>query len=64
MPDFKGPAEDYCRYCSDETGSLKEQDVVKQGIAEWLKSWAPGVNDQQALKRAESYMKSMPAWAD
>jgi hypothetical protein len=64
MPDFKGPAENFCRYCTDESGKLKPKETVKQGIAEWFKSWQPGIDDQKALNRAELYMKSMPAWAD
>ncbi len=64
MDDFKGPAEDYCKYCTDESGKLKPMDEVKQGIAGWFKGWQPNIDDQTAAKRAESYMKSMPAWAE
>lgn len=63
MPDFKGPAENYCKHCTDESGKLKPRDVVKQGIAEWFKGWQPDLDDQKALNRAEFFMKSMPAWA-
>ena len=64
VPDFKGPAEDYCKYCTDESGKLKSKEVIQQGIAEWLKSWQPGLDDKKAQKRAEYFMKSMPAWAE
>jgi len=64
MPDFKGPAENYCKYCTDEKGKLKPQAEVKQGIAEWFKSWQPGLEDQVALKRADLFMQAMPAWAE
>ena len=64
MPDFKGAAENYCKYCTDESGKLKEKGIVRQGIAEWLKGWQPGIDDNQALDRADLYMKSMPAWAE
>jgi len=64
MPDFKGPAENYCKYCTEESGELKSRDVIKQGIAEWMKSWQSGIDDNKALNRAEFYMKSMPAWAE
>ena len=64
VPDFKGPAENYCKYCTDEQGNLKPRDTVRQGIAEWLKSWQPNLDDATALTRAESFMKAMPAWAD
>lgn len=62
MPDFKGPAENYCRFCTDEQGNLKSREEVKQGIAQWLKMWQPGINDDIASKRASDYMKAMPAW--
>ena len=63
MPDFKGPAEDYCKYCTDESGNLKSRDTIQKGVADWFKSWQPGLDDQKALARAANYMKSMPAWA-
>jgi hypothetical protein len=63
MPDFKGPAENYCKYCTDDSGNLKPRDEIKQGIAQWFKGWQPGVDDAVALDRAEYYMQSMPAWA-
>ncbi len=62
--EFKGPSDIYCRYCSDEAGKLKPRDVVKKGIAGWLKSWAPDIDDQTAMVRAEHFMKAMPAWAE
>ena len=64
MPDFKGPAENYCKYCTDESGNLKPRDQIQQGIAQWFKSWQPGLDDGTAMKRAEFFMKAMPAWAD
>jgi len=63
VPDFKGPAENYCKYCTDKAGNLKSKDAVQQGIAEWFKSWQPELDDQKALVRAADYMKAMPAWA-
>jgi hypothetical protein len=63
-PEFKGPAENYCKYCSDETGKLKPKKEVRQGIAQWFKGWQPNLTDKKALERAGHYMKSMPAWAE
>jgi len=62
--DFKGPAENYCKYCTDESGNLKSHDEVQKGIAMWFKSWQPGIDEATATQRAGLYMKSMPAWAD
>lgn len=55
-------AGNYCQYCSDESGNLKTREEVKQGIAEWLGSWSPGVDSAECLRRAEHYMQAMPAW--
>jgi hypothetical protein len=62
-PENVGAAEDYCKYCSDEQGKLKPRDAVQRGIAEWFKMWQPDLDDGTAMKRADLYMQSMPAWA-
>ena len=64
MDDFKGPAENYCKNCSDEKGQLKSLEEVQMGMAYWLKTWQPNLDDQRAMVRATSYLKAMPAWAD
>ncbi len=64
VPDFKGPAENYCKYCTDDKGQLKSKETIQQGIAQWFKGWQPNLDDKKALQRASSYMKSMPAWAE
>jgi hypothetical protein len=63
-PDFKGPAENYCKYCTDDVGNLKSREDIQQGIAQWFKEWQPNLDGQTAADRAALYMKSMPAWAD
>ena len=64
MPQFQGPADNYCVHCTDESGNLKSWEEMKQGTAAWFKTWQPDLDDENALKRAESYLKAMPAWAD
>jgi len=64
MPEFKGPAEDYCNNCADGDGKLKPYEEVRLGLAQWLKSWQPALDDAVALKRATFYLKAMPAWAE
>lgn len=64
MPDFRGPAEHYCRYCTDEAGNLKPREEIQKGIARWLQSWQPDLDEDKALARAAQYMKAMPAWAE
>jgi hypothetical protein len=41
MPDFKGPAENLCKHCTDEKGNLKPREEIQTGIAQWFKSWQP-----------------------
>lgn len=62
-PDFKGPSEQYCKYCSDEKGNLQPREAILGGITKWLESWQPGITEEQAKARAELYMQAMPAWA-
>jgi hypothetical protein len=64
MPDAKGMAEEYCKHCTDDGGKLKAREEIKQGIAMWIKSWQPNVDDKAAAERAEHYMRSMPEWAE
>ena len=56
--------ENYCHYCADETGKLKPREAVQAGIMEWLKMFAPENSNPNFQKRADSYMKAMPAWAE
>jgi hypothetical protein len=64
MPQFKGPAEIYCKYCTDEKGDLKSREEIHKGIAEWLKTWQPELDEETAQARATHFMKAMPAWAE
>lgn len=57
-------SEKFCKYCADEKGKLKERKVVQEGIADWLKSLDTTNTTSDFLKRADYYMKSMPAWAE
>lgn len=64
MPEFKGPAENFCKYCTDEEGNLKSREEIYSGIVYWLKTWQPGIDDETAKERATCFMKAMPAWAE
>ena len=63
-PKFDDPAKDYCKGCCDSQGSLKPRADIQRGIAEWFRSWQPNLDESTALKRADLYMRAMPAWAD
>lgn len=62
-PEFKSASDTYCKYCSDEHGTLKSRSEVQNAIAGWFQMWQPGVDQAAALKRAGLYMQAMPAWA-
>ncbi len=64
MSEFKGPAENYCKYCTDEKGNLKTREEIHKGIAGWLKTWQPEIDEETAQARATHFMKAMPAWAE
>lgn len=56
---------DYCECCVDSaTNKLKPREEIQKGIAEWLKMFAPKEGNPDLMKRADHYMKSMPAWAE
>ena len=54
----------YCQYCTDEKGNLLPREAIKAGLADWLKGFSPSDGKTNFERRAEYYMKSMPAWAD
>jgi len=62
-PGFAGPSPLHCRYCTDEQGVLKSKKQVRKGIARWMQTWQPELDDKQARKRARRYMAAMPEWA-
>jgi hypothetical protein len=61
--DFKGPSGKYCKYCTDESGNLKPRAEILAGLTQWIQGWQ-AVSPDIARKRAEYFMKAMPAWAD
>lgn len=55
----------YCEYCVDPaTNKLKSREEAQKGIAEWLKMFTPTEGNPDLMKRADHYLKSMPAWAE
>jgi hypothetical protein len=59
--DFRGS---FCNYCSDENGNVYPRELVQKGIADWLKQMTPDNISTDFMKRAEYYLKAMPAWAE
>ncbi len=60
----QGKDKRYCQHCQDDQGNLKSYEDIKFGIAQWLTTWQPDINQEQAIQRAEHFMKAMPAWAE
>ncbi len=53
----------YCRFCSEPDGRLKPRAEVHRLIAGWFAKWQRGVPFEEAQRRADFFMQSMPAWA-
>ena len=62
--EFKGKAENYCVHCTDGEGQLISREAVQRGMAGYLMSWQPDIDEATAMKRAGFYMLAMPAWAE
>lgn len=60
----KEAAENLCNYCVNEKGDLKPRQEIQSGVAEWLKTISPENKQADFLKRADHYLKAMPAWAE
>lgn len=60
----KEHSNNYCTYCVNEQGVLKEREVIQKGVVEWLKMFTPNAENFDLMKRADFYLKAMPTWAD
>ncbi|MFI5360159.1 MAG: zinc ribbon domain-containing protein [Halanaerobiales bacterium] len=64
-PETVHPVNDrYCSYCADENGVLKPREELQEGIARWLQSMTPDDKDADYMKRADYYLRAMPAFAE
>jgi hypothetical protein len=59
-----GPSEMYCRWCSDGDGALRPREQVLEVMSRWFSMWQSGISITEARRRADLYMRSMPAWAE
>jgi hypothetical protein len=48
-PQSVGAKDNYCTYCTDPTGDVKSKQEIRTGIAQWLKSWQPGIDEKTAV---------------
>ncbi len=57
-------SDDFCHYCVDKDGQLKAREEIQAGIAQWLRGITPKDSSADYMKRADHYLKAMPAWAE
>lgn len=62
--DVRSKNKKFCKYCADESGTIKSREDVQNGIANWLRMMQPELAESVALNRALYYLKAMPHWAD
>jgi len=63
-PQNRGKSEEFCKWCSDEGGNLLPRNKVLEVMTQWFMRWQSGIDTDEARRRADLYMRSMPAWAD
>ena len=63
-PHLAGVSDRYCKYCADENGQLKPREEVQRGVAHWFTLWQGNLTEEQAMRRADHYLRSMPAFAE
>lgn len=54
---------EFCVYCTDDTGDLKPYDAVLSGMAHFMAK-SDDVSLELALERSKEYLTHMPAWRD
>ena len=56
-------AKNFCKHCADANGKLLPREQVQKGVAGWMTEWQ-GVDFETAMKRADHFLKAMPAFAE
>ena len=59
----RGKSEELCKWCSDENGKLLPRNQILEIMTHWFMQWQTGIDIDEARRRADLYMQSMPAWA-
>lgn len=60
----KETVDNFCHFCVDENGKLKPREVIRGAVIEWLKMFPKKGSHPNFEKRADNYLKAMPAWAE
>ena len=58
---MSNPAHDFCKYCTDERGSLLPFDKILTMNANYMVE-SQGVTSEAAIKMAKDLLKTQPAW--
>jgi len=59
-----GASNRYCRFCSDAAGQLRSRGDVEEVLARWIQGSRQELSIEEAHRRADRYMRSMPAWSE
>jgi hypothetical protein len=60
----RGVSDRFCRFCADEVGRLRPRRDVERLLARWIAGWQGELPEDEAMKRAASFMQAMPAWSE
>lgn len=55
------PTNPYCQYCTDDAGTLKSKEEVRQGLINYYMQ-TDGLTVEQASLKADERMSKQPAW--
>jgi hypothetical protein len=55
------PTNPYCQYCTDDAGTLKSKEEVRQGLINYYMQ-TDGLTVEQASLKADERMNKQPAW--
>lgn len=63
-PELAGISDLYCKYCADESGQLRPREEIQAHVSHWFSRWQGEITQEQALSRADHYLRGMPAFAE
>lgn len=56
-------SKNFCMHCADANGKVLPREQVQKGVAGWMTEWQ-GIDFATAMKRADHFLKAMPAFAE
>lgn len=55
---------EYCQYCTDDTGQLKDFDEMVERMSQYTRRQNPELSREDAKEQTLVFMKERPAWRD